>query len=312
MRDGWALSSHLTTDAGPYAPAAVPGAICVDVGEALPPAADAVAPLDAVVSRDAEAQALAPVTPGEGVLPAGGDVPRGVALIHAGGKLDAVRIALLAALDITQVQVRAPRLSLIRARPHPDRLLDALMACIADAIGRAGAIAALRAGDETLERALTQTDADALVVVGGTGCGRRDNAVERLASVGDVHVHGIGLIPAETAAFGTLGRRPVLLLPGRFDAALAAWHVLGRTILMGLTGNTEQPSLRAAKLTRKVSSTAGLAELVAVRCEGSVATPLASGYLPMSVLARANGWILIPPESEGHPEHSEVLVRPWP
>jgi molybdopterin biosynthesis enzyme len=77
-------------------------------------------------------------------------------------------------------------------------------------------------------------------------------------------------------------------------------------------GNTEPPFLRAAKLTRKVSSTAGVAELVAVRCEGLVATPLASGYVPMSVLARANGWILIPPESEGHPEHSEVVVRPWP
>jgi molybdopterin molybdotransferase len=122
-----------------------------------------------------------------------------------------------------------------------------------------------------------------------------------------VHVHGVGLIPAETAGFGSIDHRPVLLLPGRMDAALAAWHMMGR-----LTGSTELSCVRAAKLTRKVSSTPGLAELVPVRCEGSLATPLGSGYLPISALCRANGWILIPPESEGQPEHSEVAVRSWP
>src|ERR1700730_194492 len=48
-------------------------------------------------------------------------------------------------------------------------------------------------------------------------------------------VHGVGLIPAETSAFGTVGPHPVLLLPGRFDAALAGWHMLGRAMLMRLT-----------------------------------------------------------------------------
>jgi molybdopterin biosynthesis enzyme len=33
LRDGWALSSPLTMDVGPYAPAHVPAAIRLDVGE---------------------------------------------------------------------------------------------------------------------------------------------------------------------------------------------------------------------------------------------------------------------------------------
>src|SRR6478672_9130835 len=49
LRDGWALSSHLTIDAGPYAPVSIPIAIRVDVGERLPPNADGVAPLDALI-----------------------------------------------------------------------------------------------------------------------------------------------------------------------------------------------------------------------------------------------------------------------
>jgi molybdopterin molybdotransferase len=235
LRDGWALSSHLTIDAGPYAPVSIPIAIRVDVGERLPPNADGVAPLDALISRDGEAHVLSPVTPGEGSLPAGGDVPRGVTLIRAGERLDALRIALLAALGVTHAQVRVPRLSLTRPHSRPDRVLDAVMACIADAIGRAGAIATTRSPYDVLEHASTQTDVDAFVVVGGTGCGRLDNAVQTLASIGNVQVHGVGLIPAETSAFGTVGPHPVLLLPGRFDAALAGWHMLGRAMLMRLT-----------------------------------------------------------------------------
>ena len=96
------------------------------------------------------------------------------------------------------------------------------------------------------------------------------------------------------------------------DAALAVWHMLGQAMLARLAANEEQPCMRAAKLTRKVASSAGLAELVPVRCEGLFASPLASGYAPVSALAQANGWILVPAGSEGYQAHSEVMIRPWP
>ena len=32
----------------------------------------------------------------------------------------------------------------------------------------------------------------------------------------------------------------------------------------------------------------------------------------LSALAQTDGWILIKPESEGYPAHSEVVIRPWP
>jgi molybdopterin biosynthesis enzyme len=70
--------------------------------------------------------------------------------------------------------------------------------------------------------------------------------------------------------------------------------------------------VRPAKLTHKVTSAVGLAELVPVRCDREFATPIASGYVPLSGLAQAEGWIFITPESEGYPAHSEVMVRPWP
>src|SRR6516164_6536850 len=305
LRDGWAVSSDLTTDASAYAPAPLPAAVWIDVGEPLPGDADAVAP------RDAAAQALAPVGPGEGVLPPGADVAPGATLLPAGRRLGSLEIALLAAAGVAEARVRAPRLRLMRAAPGGDAVIDAAIVCIADAMAAQGGIAAI-AAEHSLADALADTSADAVVVVGGTGSGRNDTTVHTLASLGELLVHGIALLPGETTAFGTVGARPVLALPGRLDAALAAWHMLGRALLARLAGSLDAPPMRTAKLTHKVSSPVGLSELVPVRCEGLAATPIASGYVPLAALAQANGWIFIKPDSEGYPAQSEVVIRPWP
>jgi molybdopterin biosynthesis enzyme len=312
LRDGWAVRSELTTDAGTYAPAPLPSAVRIDVGQPLPADADAVASFDAVTLRDGQALALAPVGPGEGVLPAGADVADGMTLLPAGRRLGRGQIALLAAAGIDTVQVRAPRLRLLRSRPGGDAVIDAAAECIADAIAAEGGIAVVQEPDASLEPGLTDASADAAVVIGGTGSGRNDTTVRTLARVGEVVVHGIGLLPGESTAFGTVGSRPVLALPGRLDAALAAWHILGWVMLARLAGSREPLRQRMGRLTHKVSSTVGLSELVPVRCEEFSVTPIASGYVPLSALAQANGWIFIKPESEGYPAGSEVVVRPWP
>ncbi|HEX2352064.1 MAG TPA: molybdopterin-binding protein [Xanthobacteraceae bacterium] len=311
LRDGWAVRSDLTVDASGYAPAPLPSAVRLDVGEPLPGDADAVAPLDAVAIREGSAQALAPVGPGEGVLAAGVDGARGAVLLSAGRRLGGVEIALLAAAGIAEVRVRAPRLRLVRTRRGSDAVIDAAIGYIADAIGSQGGDALMAAPDDPAN-ALADAGADAVIAIGGTGAGRRDVMVRTLASMGEVLVHGVALLPGETTALGTVGARPVLALPGRLDAALAAWHVLGRLMLARLAANQETPSMRSARLTHKVSSSVGLAELVPVRCAGLSATPIASGYVPLAALAQANGWILINADSEGYPAQSEVVIRPWP
>ena len=58
-----------------------------------------------------------------------------------------------------------------------------------------------------------------------------------LAREGRLAVHGIALTPGETAALGFVGPRPVLMLPGRLDAALGVWLVVGRRILERLAAS---------------------------------------------------------------------------
>jgi molybdopterin molybdotransferase len=311
LRDGWAVASELTADAGSYAPAPLAAAVRVNIGEALPPGTDAVAPLETVIVRDGEVAALAAVAPGEGVLPQGGDIARAGLLLPTGRRLGCLELALLRAAGIAGLDIRRPRLRLACARADRDRVIEAAAECISGAVRCAGGLVS-NGSNEPLERALTAAAADAVIAVGGTGDGSNDRTISTLASVGEVIVHGVALVPAETAAFGMVDRRPVLVLPGRLDAAVAAWHMLGRAMLTRLAGAREQPPMRMAKLTHKVTSAVGLAELVPVRCEGPSATPIAAGYVPLSALAQANGWVLVPALSEGYPAHSEVVIRPWP
>jgi molybdopterin biosynthesis enzyme len=156
------------------------------------------------------------------------------------------------------------------------------------------------------------TDADAVIGVGGTGSGEQDRSVQTLARIGRVAVYGIALMPGETTALGFVATRPVLLVPGRVDAAMAVWLTIGVRMLARLTGATEAGMAMAAVLTRKVASPLGLAQVVPVRCQGRDAEPIASGYWPLGAITQADGWILIPPDSEGYPAGAEVVVRALP
>jgi molybdopterin molybdotransferase len=313
LRDGWAVSAALTQDAGPYAPVPLPRATRLDAGAPLPPGTDAVAEIDALVVRDGCAQAVAAITAGDGVLPAGADADGATALLREGGRLRAVAAAALAGADISRVKVREPRVLVVRARPAGDSIIDAAAALLARAIAAAGGVVlADAAGGAELGDALRRQDADAVVSVGGTGCGSNDTSVSTLARLGRVEAHGIALSPGETAAFGLVEARPVLLLPGRIDGALAAWLLLGERMLARLAGSREEPRAVAARLSRKVASNLGLAELIPVRLRDGAAEPLGSGYLPLQTLAQADGWILVAADREGHPAGASVMVRPWP
>jgi molybdopterin biosynthesis enzyme len=104
----------------------------------------------------------------------------------------------------------------------------------------------------------------------------------------------------------------VLLIPGRLDAALAIWLLIGRPLLARLAGGTVEDVPVTLPLRRKVTSTIGLTELVPVGCGEGMAEPLGSGYLSLTSLARSDGWIVVPADSEGFAAGTPVVVHPWP
>src|SRR6516162_4519299 len=99
---------------------------------------------------------------------------------------------------------------------------------------------------------------------------------------------------------------------GRLDAALAVWLLIGRELTARLAGGSVDDTPVLATLHRKVTSSIGIAELIAVSCRDGMAEPLGSGYLSLTALGHSDGCIVVPPDSEGFAAGSEVAVNRWP
>jgi molybdopterin biosynthesis enzyme len=313
LADGWALAAADTLGAGAYAPVALmTPPQRVEAGQAMPPGTDSVAPLGAVKIIKDRAEVLVTVNPGDGVLAAGGDSEPGLPLRHAGERLRAIDIAALACAGIARVTVREPRIRVVPLRGGG--MIAAAARLVAADIERRGGAAKLDETSGDFDGVLAEEGTDAIVAIGGTGSGRNDSSVRTLARAGRVAVHGMALTPGETAAFGFAGARPVLLLPGRLDAALAVWLTVGRRMLDRLAGvkASEHETSETLPLARKVTSTVGLAEVVPVRRKDGRLEPLAAKYLPLSSLSRSDGWILVAADSEGYAAGAPVQMRAWP
>jgi molybdopterin molybdotransferase len=308
LQDGWALRADETQGASAYAPAflsQLPAAI--EAGQPMPEGCDCVAAFDDV-RIGGHAEVLASLAPGDGVLAAGGDHDGRVPLMHAGERVSPAQAAPLAVLGLSKINFRVPRVLVAAVRT--DAVLSAAAEFIKRDVQRHGGIAESMVG---LDSAFADTSADLIVVIGGTGSGANDKSAAALADKGRLAVHGIALSPGETSGFGFIASRPVLLLAGRLDAAMAGWLMLGRFLLDRLGGTRgEHECAETAMLTRKIASTVGLTEVVPVRRAGDKAEPLAARHWPLSAIARADGYVVILPDSEGSSAGSAVRVWPLP
>jgi molybdopterin biosynthesis enzyme len=311
LRDGFAVAADLVADASAYAPVPIAGMPPkVEVGAAMPHATDAVVPWDAINERHGRFEAIASVVAGEGVLPAGADAAADMPMRRAGERLQGLDSAILAAAGLATVSVRAPAVGVVIGAAKITPVLKAARDIVAAFVAKAGG--RVLESQASLEDALSAASADAVIAVGGTGTGAADHAVMTLAGRGEVAAHGIAISPGETAAFGFVGARPVLLVPGRIDSSLALWLLLGKPLLNGLAAAGDEDNRRIVPLARKVTSTIGLVELIPVRVSEGMAVPLGSGYLSFAALSRSDGWITVPAESEGFAAGTEIAVRPWP
>ena len=315
--DGFAVRAEWTAEASPFTPAMLPNAADISAGHKLLDGFDAVMPAEAVTWRDGNAETTLEVQPGDGVLMPGTDACEGELLRRTGDRLRAGDLAAMRALGIRGATIRRPRIALALADAGASgcEMMDATLGWLRHAVAADGGepvlLPAHPHSDEKGATLFMAGFADAVVIIGGTGAGRHDRAVMDLSKAGAVEFHGIAISPGESAAFGTASR-PVLLVPGRLDAALAAWLLVGRAMLTTLRGGFDDAPACEAALTSKVVSTIGVAELVLVRRASDGAGPLAAKYLPLATIAQADGFIVVPPGCEGFPPGQRIAVRPLP
>jgi molybdopterin molybdotransferase len=338
--DGWAVRAADTFGAGDRSPeilregedAVGPGeAVRVHTGSELPDGADAVVKVERTETVAGEVEVFDAVAEGENVGPPGEDVEEGQRLFDAGHRLRPSDLGLLKATGVDRVQVRErPTVGvvptgeeLVQRDPDPGEVVETNGLTVSRYVEGWGGAATYRnvvtddfqALRAAIERDLTK---DLVVTTGGSSVGERDLVPEVVDDLGEVLVHGVALKPGHPVALGVVRDTPVLVLPGYPVACIVNAVQFLRPALKWVGGMPLDPHpTTRARLTRKVPSEPGTRTFARVSLGAdddgaTVATPTrASGAGVLSSVALADGWVVVPEESEGLPEGETVAVENW-
>ena len=156
-----------------------------------------------------------------------------------------------------------------------------------------------------------QAPADVVLVAGGSSVGQEDHVPTLLAEYGELAIHGIAMRPSSPTGMGRMSGRLVFLLPGNPASCLCAYDFFAGRAIRALGGRTQDWPYRSitAPLTRKLSSTVGRVDYARVRIVDGAVEPLAiSGASVLSSTTRADGFIVLPADSEGLPEGAQATV----
>src|SRR5262249_39794535 len=132
-----------------------------------------------------------------------------------------------------------------------------------------------------------------------------------LTEVGELIFHGLALRPASPTGIGFIRDRPVFLLPGNPVSCLCAFDLVAEPAVRRLGGRNMASAYRTCRLplTRKIASAVGRVDYVRVQVREGQVEPLAtSGAAVLSSTTRADGFVLVPRDSEGHAPGDVVEV----
>jgi molybdopterin molybdotransferase len=154
-------------------------------------------------------------------------------------------------------------------------------------------------------------DVDVVIVSGGSSVGLEDLAPMLVAAHGTLPIHGIAMRPSSPTGIGTVGSRLVFLLPGNPVSALCAYDFFAGRALRVLGGRPPAWPYRSVRgtLARKISSPVGRVDYARVRLSGDKIEPLSvAGASVLSSTTRADGFVVVPEDSEGFPAGADVEV----
>jgi molybdopterin molybdotransferase len=166
----------------------------------------------------------------------------------------------------------------------------------------------------TFEAALAHAvgECDAVLISGGSSKDDRDMAAAVIAERGEVLIHGVAIAPGKPTIIGKCGTVPVIGLPGHPAATFIVLVAIVRHLLDDMTGSAApEPVTVMAKLAMNVPSTKGREDYIRVSVKDGIATPLFGKSGLLNTLAKSNGVIRVPAESEGIETGREVEIILW-
>jgi len=302
-------------------------AVRIMTGAPLPAGADAVLPAEKTDTDPKDPHKLfaqGEISPGKHVGRQGEDVDAGATVLVSGRRLRPQDLGVLSSVGRAEVPVvRQPRVRLVvtgdellpaGTRPQPNQTVDANTPVLKALITRDGGLVAhgdILPDDPQRLRDAMLAEADVLIVSGGTSVGQEDHLPRLLAELGELAVHGIAMRPSSPTGLGRIGRRPVFLLPGNPVSCLCAYDFFAGRAIRVLGGRAKRWPYRTttATLRRKLVSVVGRLDYARVALVEGEVEPLAiSGAAILSSTTRADGFVVIPADSEGFPAGAPVDV----
>jgi molybdopterin molybdotransferase len=341
--DGYALRGAETAGAGEYNPLAFPvvgqampgqpfggatrsgTAVRIMTGAPIPEGVDAVVPAEYATEADGQIVITRPVAPGQYVGHRGEDIAEGAPALSAGRRLRPQDVGLIASLGLAQASVVVrPRVRILVTGNEvkapgtpkgPYQVYDANSYMLRGLVARDGGLleAVHRLGDDpqAIRAALLEPGADVILVSGGSSVGSEDHAPQLIAQIGELAIHGVAMRPSSPAGIGRIGEVLVFLLPGNPVACLCAYDFFaGRAIRLRGGRLPDWPHrTRQCIVERKIVSAIGRVDYCRVRLIDGRVEPIAlSGASILSSTTRADGFVIVTAESEGHGPGSEVTV----
>jgi molybdopterin molybdotransferase len=299
-------------------------AVRIMTGAPIPHGADAVLPIEVAHVDGQRVLALDEVSPGKHVGQLGEDVREGDVVLRAGRFLRPQDIGMLSSLGFNEVDVvRRPRVRILitgnellpmGTPPGGYRVTDANGPMLAALIERDGGepITGPIIPDEpdAILAALRQ-ESDVTLVSGASSVGQEDHVPTLLAQHGELAIHGIAMRPSSPTGIGRLDGRLVFLLPGNPVSCLCAYDFFAGPAIRSLGGRSRDWPYRrtTAPLSRKLVSVVGRVDYARVKLHGTSVEPVSiSGAAVLSSVTRADGFVIVPMDSEGYPEGADVEV----
>ncbi len=344
--DGYALHGSETFGAGSYNPLELtivgesfpgrpfagilqPGqAIRIMTGAPVPTGADAVLQAEAAEERDGKLLIADAVPPGRHIGHVGEDISAGSIVLHAGRQLRPQDLGLLASIGTGRVSVvHRPAVVVIitgnellpcGSKPEGCRIVDSNSVMLAALIRRDGGYSSMAPlQPDTFDAiraallAALDSGADMVLISGGSSVGQEDHAPRVVASEGELRIHGVALRPASPAGVGFVRGKPVFLIPGNPVSCLCAYDLFAGRVVRRLGGRSPELPYRTLTLPlgHKLASAIGRVDYVRVAVRDGLVEPLAtSGASILSSTTRADGFVLVPRDSEGYPPGESVRV----
>jgi molybdopterin molybdotransferase len=305
-------------------------AFAIATGAPVPAGADTIVPIENCKSVDGRVRVFAGSAQGKHIRPTGEDVRAGETLVHAGRRLQAPELGLLATAGFAHPLVHPrPRVVVLSTgdelippsrKPDYGQVRDSNAYMLFAALREAGAVPTI-AGivrddvDAFKEVVLSHlTQADAFISSGGVSVGERDVVKTAFFRRGEVDFYRVAMQPGMPQGFGEVEGKPYFGLPGNPVSVFVSFEAFIRPALMKMMGRRQlfRPEV-PARLEEDVTGPAGKTQFARVRVrrtkDGWVATPTGGrGSNLIATVAKANGLAIVPQGTETARAGSQVTV----